>query len=195
MRYGKINIMKMEDKKMMTIKDFIKDTSHLNEAALVDISDQLWQIGSLSEIKQQVSHELFILHISMNMIGNWKGEGWWGVISEQAELVPYIPEALQALQLNHLKTAFEDVISIFPAYTIFSNDNECYYDMINFLQNVRFKVTDERLLMIPSEKRKEMVTSIKQKLDILEDLTEPLWGYGAESDGWIQVIDYIKTQL
>ena len=34
---------------MMTIKDFIKDTSHLNEAALVDISDQLWQIGSLSE--------------------------------------------------------------------------------------------------------------------------------------------------
>ena len=105
-------------------------------------------------IKQQVSHELFILHISMNMIGNWKGEGWWGVISEQAELVPYIPEALQALQLNHLKTAFEDVISIFPAYTIFSNDNECYYDMINFLQNVRFKVTDERLLMIPSEKRK-----------------------------------------
>lgn len=41
MRYGKINIMKMEDKKMMTIKDFIKDTSHLNEAALVDISDQL----------------------------------------------------------------------------------------------------------------------------------------------------------
>lgn len=67
--------------------------------------------------------------------------------------------------------------------------------MINFLQNVRFKVTDERLLMIPSEKRKEMVTSIKQKLDILEDLTEPLWGYGAESDGWIQVINYVKTQL
>ena len=94
-----------------------------------------------------------------------------------------------------MKAVFEDIISVFPTYTIFSNDESSYYDIINFLQNIRFKVEDERLNLIPLETRKEMVQVIKKKLDQLEDLSEPLWGYGAELDGWKQVIDYIKINI
>lgn len=180
---------------MLTIHNVIKDITKLNEDALVRLSDQLWEIGNIHQIKEKLSSELFLLHISINMIGNWKCGGWWGIISEQAELVPYIPEALKALNLNRLKAVFEEIIAIFPTYTIFSNDESSYYDIINFLQNIRFKVEDERLNNIPLETRKEMVQTIKKKLDQLEDLSEPLWGYGAELDGWKQVIDYIKINI
>lgn len=80
-----------------------------------------------------------------NMIGNWQGDGWWFLISEQAELVPFIPNTLEVLKLHKLKAAFEHIISLFPSFTVFSNKDETYYDIINFLQNVRFKVADERL--------------------------------------------------
>lgn len=177
---------------MLTIDDVIKDITNINEETLVILSDQLWEMGNIHEIKEKVSPELFLLHISINMIGDWKCEGWWGIISEQAELVPYIPEALEALQLNCMKSVYEEIIAVFPAYTIFSNDESSYYDIINFLQNIRFKVEDERLNRIPLETRKEMVQTIKTKLDQLEDLSDSLWGYGAELDGWKQVITYIQ---
>lgn len=180
---------------MLTIHDMIKDINNINEGTLAKLSDQIWSMGNIQQIKEKLSPKLFHLYISINMIGNWKSEGWWGIISEQAELVPYIPDALEALQLNHLKTAFVDIIAIFPSYTIFSNDESGYYDIINFLQNVRFKVEDERLNRIPLETRKEMVQTIKKKLDQLEDLSDSLWGYGAELDGWKQVVTYIKSNI
>lgn len=179
---------------MLTIHDVIKDITNINEGTLAKLSDQIWSMGDIHQIKEKLNPELFLLHISINMIGNWKCEGWWGIISEQAELVPYIPNALKALNLNRLKAVFKEIIAIFPTYTIFSNDESNYYDIINFLQNIRFKVEDE-LNHIPLETRKEMVQTIKKKLDQLEDLSEPLWGYGAELDGWKQVIDYIKINI
>lgn len=180
---------------MLTIHDVIKDITNINEGTLAKLSDQIWSMGDIHQLEEKLSPELFHLHISINMIGNWKSEGWWGIISEQAELVPYIPDALEALQLHHLKTAFEDVISIFPTHTIFSNDESGYYDIINFLQNVRFKVKDERFNRIPLETKIEMVQTIKKKLDELEDLSDALWGYGTELDGWKQVITYIKSNI
>lgn len=180
---------------MITMKDVIKDKTKIDENTLAELSDTLWNIGELSQIKEKVSSELLTLHIGINMIGNWKGEGWWGVISEQAELVPFIPTVLQSFGLHELKTAFENVINIFPGYTVFSNDDSAYCDVINFLQNIRFKVSDERLNSIALERRKEMVETVHQRLDILEELTEPLWGYNAEGDGWQQVLDYIKNNI
>lgn len=179
---------------MLTIEDIFKDVSSVNEDVLVKLSDKLWEIGTLEKIKEEVSPELFLLHIGMNMIGNWKCEGWWGVISEQAVLVPFIPKVLEAFGLYDLKIAFENVISLFPEYTVFSNEDASYYDIINFLQNARFKVSDERLNSIKPEKRKEMVVSIRQRVNTLEALTEPLWGSGAENDGWKQVIDFIASE-
>ena len=184
---------------MLTIKELLNDLSMkeeaLDETALAGISDWLWGMGSLEEIKEKVSPDLFLLHVGMNVIGNWKGDGWWSVICEQADLVPYIPEALGGLHLPQLKQAFEDVISIFPEYTVFKSDDAAYYDICNFLQNARFKVEDERLNQIAPEKRKEMVAQVKRNLDRLEDLTKPLWRDSAECEGWKQVIDFIKENM
>ena len=36
-----------------------------------------------------------------------------------------------------------------------------------------------------------MVKTIHQNLEELEELTEPLWGYSAENDGWKVVLDFI----
>lgn len=179
---------------MLTIQEMLNGISDVNEDVLVKISDKLWKIGSLNEIKEKTDADLFLLHIGVNMIGNWKCEGWWCLICEQAELVPYIPGALEAFGLLDLKTAFENIIAAFPAFTVFSNSDNTYYDIVNFLQNVHFKVSDERLNSIAPEKRKQMVKYIEQELNTLEELTEPLWGYDAECEGWKQVLDFIEAK-
>ena len=61
---------------MLKIEDVIKDLNDINEAAFAQLSDKLWELGSLAEIKEKVTSELFILHIGINMIGIWKSEGW-----------------------------------------------------------------------------------------------------------------------
>lgn len=78
-----------------------------------------------------------------------------------AELVPFIPNTLEVLKLHKLKAAFEHIISLFPSFTVFSNKDETYYDIINFLQNVRFKVADERLNAISPDDRKTLVHAIQ----------------------------------
>lgn len=65
----------------------------------------------------------------------------------------------------------------------------------NFLQNTRFKVQDERLKCIDPEKRKQMVAQLHEKLNVLEDLTEPVWGERSECAGWKPILDYIKQNL
>lgn len=41
--------------------------------------------------------------------------------------------ALDKLNLTELKTAFENIIKLFPEYTIFKSDDKAYYDIVNFL--------------------------------------------------------------
>lgn len=178
---------------MLSIKELIAGLSNINEAKLTRISDKLWESGSLEDIKEIVSPELFYLHVSINLVGNWKADGWWCVLCEQADLVPYIPTALEKLNLPELKTAFKNVIAIFPEFTVFQSNSSTYCDIINFLQNTRFKVQDERLKCITPEKRKEMVVQIRQKLDRLEDLTEPLFGECSACNGWKPILDFVSA--
>lgn len=183
---------------MITIKEMLGDISDIysmDEFTLVKISDKLWEIGKLEEIKEKVSPDLFNLFIGMNVIGNWKEGGWWYIICEMGALVPYIPMALENLCLTELKTAFENIIKIFPEYTVFDPNNETYCDIVNFLQNTRFKVQDERLNNIDIEKRKEMVTQVRQNLKDLEHLTEPLLGEHSEYNGWKPILDYIANRV
>ncbi|WP_195599760.1 hypothetical protein [Longibaculum muris] len=180
---------------MLTIQDMFQNQSKIDEGVLVEVSDQLWKLGSLQEIKEKVSEDLFVVHVGINMIGNWKNDGWWCLICEQAYLVPYIPDVLKIFGLEEMKTVFESIISLFPEYTTFSNEDESYYDIVNFLQNAHFKVNDERLNHISIEKRKAMVRLIHQRLDRLEDITDPLWGYGSQNDGWKSVLDFIALKI
>lgn len=180
---------------MLTLKEMFKDASAIDEMQLAEISGKLWEIGSLEEIKVNTSPELFYLHVAVNMIGNWKGEGWWCIICEQADLVPYIPETLERLKLPEIKDAFESIIKIFPEYTVFKSDDALYYDICNFLQSASLKVTDERLNSISKDKRREMVKQVRQNVDRLEMLTLPIWGEDAECNGWKTVLEYIAEKL
>ncbi len=180
---------------MFTLKELFHGIAVIDETQLLTVSDKLWSLGTLEDIKQNTTAELFYLHIAANMIGNWKGEGWWCIICEHADLVPYIPEVLEKLKLPEVKMAFENVIKLFPEYTVFKQDNAQYYDICNFLQSVSLKVEDERLNSISKDERREMVKRVRQNVNRLEDLTAPIWGEDAEGNGWKVVVDYIVGYL
>ena len=52
------------------------------------------------------------------------------------------------------------------------------FNMVNFLQNERFKIHDERFFTYSKDERIQMVKKYHACLDELEELTMPLWGYG-----------------
>jgi len=178
----------------ITLKEFLNGVIPSNETELAEISDRLWEMGTLDDIKEKVSSDLFVFHVSINMIGNWQGDGWSYIIGDQPELIPYIPLALEALNLQDLKTVFEQTISIFPEFVKFKDDS-AYCDAINFLKNVCFKIRDERLLKYSEEERTRLVEKYHNCLEELENLTVPLWGYGAERDAWEAVLDYTRKKV
>lgn len=79
---------------MLTLQELLNGVKCLDENTLAELSDKLWELGTLDDIKEKVTPELFTLHICMNMVGNWQCDGWWYIICEQVKLVPFIPEAL-----------------------------------------------------------------------------------------------------
>lgn len=178
--------------KTLTLKELFLDVSVIDETQLLTVSDKLWSLGSLEDIRQNTSPELFTLHIATNTIGNWKEGGWWYILCEQANLVPYIPEALERCHLPEIKAAFEKVTALFPEFTVFKQDDASYYDICNFLQSVSIKVEDERLNQIPKEQRRELVKQVRQKVNQLDELTESVWGEYAPGNGWKVIVDYIE---
>lgn len=180
---------------MLKIEDVIKDLKDLDETEFVQVSDKLWKLGSLAEIKEKVTSELFILHIGMNMIGIWKCEGWDFLIGEQADFVPYIPMVLQEFELYDIRDAFENVIALFPDETVFKSDNEEYYDIHNFFMSFSYKVQNEKLKAVSSEKRREVVKTMRQKISLLDELTKQYWSDDSEMTGWKQIFDYIYKKV
>lgn len=180
---------------MLKIEDVIEDINNLDEAAFVQLSDKLWELGNLDDIKEKVTPELFNLHIGINMIGIWKSEGWDSIIGEQADFVPYIPVVLQELKLCDVRDCFENVISLFPEETVFKSDNEEYYDICNFLTVFSHKTKNEKLKAITPEKRRELVKSMRQKMSLLDGLTEQYWSDDSEMAGWKQVFDFIHKKV
>lgn len=166
---------------MLKIQDVIEDFDNLDEETLVQLSDKLWEMGSLDDIKEKVSPELFQVHIGMNVIGIWKYEGWDSILGEHADFVPYIPQVLQELEMFDIKQAFEDVIALFPEDTVFASDNEAYYDIYNFLTTFSGKTQNEKLQGITPEKRREMVKLMHQKVNQLDEVTEQYWSDEMES--------------
>ncbi|TKI50952.1 hypothetical protein FC756_27240 [Lysinibacillus mangiferihumi] len=162
-----------------------------DEMALAELSDKIWEIGGLDAIQEKVSPELFQLHIAINTIGNWQSDGWDGIFAYQSELVPHISEVLAKFGLQHLQHAFDEVYAIFPDFITFE-DNSLYCDMINFLHNIRHKVSEDRLNAYTQEERQAMVKQYQDKIHQLDKMTGPLWGYGSPMDGWAIIFDYIK---
>lgn len=176
---------------MITIKDFIKKSIPEDGDDLVELSDQIWKLGDLEKIKKRVSAELFAVHIVMNVIGNWQGDGWYGIFRDQSKLIPYISQALEELGMKEIKEAFHNVMDLFPKFVNF-DDDKLYCDVINFMINPRISVYDERLKLFSKEERQHISEQYHIKMEILDDLSELLWGYGAPKEGWGSVLNYIK---
>lgn len=172
-----------------------------NESKFASISDDIWQLGSLEEIKKEVSPEAFTFHIAVNMIGNWKCDGWHFIFVECNSLLPYISEVLNKLGLLEVKNQFDGIIFWLKEY--FSNggieflnfeqafDEKMHYDVMNFLMNPRFQVESEKLNNISMDDRKLVSKKYKAEIEKLDDISQKLWGYGTEEDGWKNILDYI----
>lgn len=87
------------------------------------------------------------------------------------------------------QSPFYDNQKILPALL----KNFLYYDMINFLHNMRLKVSDEHLNVYTQKERQSMVKQYQGKIDQLEKMTGPRWGYGSPMDGWAMIFDYIQA--
>ena len=162
------------------------------ESKFASISDDIWKLGSIEKIKDEVSAEVFTFHVAVNMIGNWKGDGWDFIFYEGRALLPYIPDTLSRLELGEIKDAFEQTLAVFPDFAS-DCDEEVYTDVANFLINPQFKVADERLNAISKEERRALSEAYHKGVQRLDDLSEKLWGYGAEGDGWKNVLDYLNS--
>lgn len=173
-----------------------------NGSKFASISDDIWQLGSLEEIKKEISYEAFTFHIIVNMIGNWKCDGWSYIFAEGHSILPYISGTLNELGLIELKNQFDNTVFWLREYlgnagVEFLNfekelDEKAHYDVINFLSNPRFEVKDEKLNYISTDDRKIVSKKYKAEIRTLENISEKLWGYGTEEDGWKNVLDYIR---
>jgi len=176
---------------MITIKEYYSDVKNIDENVLVMKSDSLWKKGTVLDIKNLVTPQLFHLHILVNLIGNWKYEGWWFIMCEMVELVPYIAEALSQAGAEDIKTAYEKVVDCFPGDTKFENSEE-YFDVVNFLQSLGYKAKNERLGAVTREERKARMKQVQRCVDELDEITSHFWGEDAINNGWKQAIDYIE---
>lgn len=106
-----------------------------NEDDLVTVSDDLWKLGGINEIKEKVTFELFIAHICINIVGNHQSDGWGSILLYNTEIIPYIPQALDALSLPEIKGEFYKVLdwlSTFEQGQIPDN----FYEHIEELDNL-----------------------------------------------------------
>ncbi|MDO4759641.1 MAG: hypothetical protein Q4A30_02600 [Candidatus Saccharibacteria bacterium] len=166
------------------------------------MSDDIWVMGSLEEIKQEVSPETFVFHIAVNTIGNWKCDGWGYIFSECHPLLAYISEALDKLRLSELKNQFDELHLWMNEY--FTNEgipfldfaqayNETMHtDVMKFLINPRFHVKNEKLHAVGKEDRKSASLKYQTGMERLDHISQKYWDYGAEEEGWKAVSDYIK---
>lgn len=173
-------------------------SERLQEYKALDVEQRLayavsdiGESDSLSNLKEKLSPEAFTAYIAVHMIGNWKSDGWSYLLYEGREFLPYIQNTLEELGLQKLKEAFDHALSIYPSFTK-NSDDKAFTDITNFLINPRFKISDERLLAFSKEERAQMSNAYHDALENLDRLSESLWGYGTDGDGFQSVLDYIK---
>lgn len=157
---------------MLEIKYVIDNPTGIDTTKLAQVSDELWRIGCLEDIKSKVSQELFCLFLGINLVGIWQSEGWDAMIGEQADFVPYIPMVLTELNLPDIAEAFGNVIKLYPEWTVFKSNDAEYYDIYNFLNILSYKPQSENLKRIEQEKRRDTVKLMRKNVTYLDDLTE-----------------------
>lgn len=183
------------------ISDVLQGMDVNTEDAIVTLSDKVWEIGELSEIKNQVSDAVFAFHIVANVIGIYKGDGWQAIIEENTELLPYIFHAMYEIGLDKIGDATKNIEQIFPLnIDVFSLDEDQLCEVVNFVRGSRegkyFTITMEELKGYTSEERKQITAKYSEACEKLEDATESMWGYNSpDNEGWGVVSRYLEKHL
>lgn len=183
------------------ISDVLQGMDVNTEDAIVTLSDKVWEIGELSEIKNQVSDAVFAFHIVANVIGIYKGNGWQAIIEENTELLPYISHAMYEIGLDKIGDATKNIEQIFPLnIDVFSLDEDQLCEVVNFVRGSRegkyFTITMEELKGYTSEERKQITAKYSEACEKLEDATESMWGYNSpDNEGWGVVSRYLEKHL
>ena len=81
-----------------------------------------------------------------------------------------------------MKQMFDKTLSVFPDFAQ-GCDDKTYIDVVNFLLNPRFKVSDERLNAIPKAERVALCNAFGECVEQLDNLSMPLWAFNAEAGG------------
>ncbi len=180
------------------ISDVLQGMDVNTEDAIVTLSDKVWEIGELSEIKNQVSDTVFAFHIVANVIGIYKGDGWQAIIEENTELLSYISHAMYEIGLDKIGDATKNIEQIFPLnIDTLSLDEDQLCEVVNFVRGSRegkyFTITMEELKGYTSEERKQITAKYLEACEKLEDATENIWGYnGPDNEGWGVVGRYLE---
>lgn len=183
------------------ISDVLQGMDVNTEDAIVTLSDKVWEIGELSEIKNQVSDAVFAFHIVANVIGIYKGDGWQAIIEENTELLPYISHAMYEIGLDKIGDATKNIEQIFPLnIDAFSLDEDQLCEVVNFVRGSRegkyFTITMEELKGYTPEERKQITAKYSEACEKLEDATESMWGYNSpDNEGWGVVSRYLEKHL
>ena len=183
------------------ISDVLQGMDVNTEDAIVTLSDKVWEIGELSEIKNQVSDAVFAFHIVANVIGIYKGDGWQAIIEENTKLLPYISHAMYEIGLDKIEDATKNIEQIFPLnIDVFSLDEDQLCEVVNFVRGSRegkyFTITMEELKGYTSEERKQITAKYSEACEKLEDATESMWGYNSpDNEGWGVVSRYLEKHL
>lgn len=183
------------------INDVLQGMDINTEDAIVTLSDKIWEIGNISEIKEQVSDAVFTFHIVANVIGNYKGDGWQSIIEENPELLPYISQAMFEIGLPNVGEATKNITNIFPLkMDVLSLDEEKFCEVVNFLHGIRegkyFTITMGELKGYTQKEREQLTSQYLAVCEKIDNTTENMWDYDSpDNEGWGVVSRYLGKHL
>ncbi|WP_264551879.1 hypothetical protein [Flavobacterium sp. N2038] len=181
-----------------TIQEILNGISIETEEALLEISDEISIKESIGEIKNKATLEAFTIFIGVQTIGCWKSGGWaTGIFGNYPEIVPYIPSAMKSLQLENVAQLVEKAIHLFPEKTDFTENDQDYCDVINFLEgHDRFIKNKQKFEQYSSEEKSQIRENYHNAIEKLEKEVDPIWGYDAPNqEGWGNIIHFLKSNL
>lgn len=183
------------------ISDVLQGMDVNTEDTILTLCGKVWEIGELSEIKEQVSDTVFTVHIVANVIGIYKGDGWQAIIEENTELLPYISQAMYAIGLDKIGEVTKNIEHIFPIdMDVLTLDEEQHCEVVNFLNGIRegkhFTITIEELKGYTPEERKQLTAKYSEACEKLDAATENMWDYDSpDNEGWGVVSRYLEKHL
>ena len=181
---------------MLTMKKAFNEVIPKNASDIFSSISEIWgrNEGNAHIIRQKLSPQLFNVHVCSMVIDMSQGEGWYEIIANNPQMLKYIPQVMSDFGYSKLGQSVKDLIDLFPSIATFEYD-DLHFAIVNFLENERRKITDERLSHYTKEERAELSDKYKNLLGVLDDLSEEHWGDVSQGKAWDVVLDYISKHF